>query len=72
VLRLARLFPCSPDGCRAALEAAQRFRDEHCPEGIDHIARVVVTGPWDEPEDVVAAWRFEGSEAQYIEHYPLE
>ncbi len=44
-LRLARLFPCSPDGCRVAQEAAERFRDEHRPDAIDHIARVAVTGP---------------------------
>jgi len=69
LLTHARLFPCSPPGVKAAREACEKLRDEHCPGAVHFTARVVVS---DEPEDAVEAWRFEGSEPRSIGRYPFE
>jgi hypothetical protein len=72
LLTHARLFPCSPAGYKAARKAAKKLRDEHCPGAVDFTARVVVSDEWDDPEDVVEAWRFEGSEPRNVGRYPFQ
>jgi hypothetical protein len=62
-LAKARLFPFTPMGDRAAGEAAKRLRDRNCPGAVAFTLRVVVTGEWGHPEEVVEAWRLEGEPA---------
>jgi hypothetical protein len=50
-------------GDQAATNAAQRLRDRNCPDAVAFTLRVVVTGGWDRPEEVVEAWRLEGEPA---------
>ncbi len=72
LLTHARLFQCSPTGYRLATAACMAFCDTHCPDALDMLARVIVTGDWDEPTEVVEAWRLEGSKPVHVEHYPFE
>ncbi len=62
-LARARLFPFSPAGDQAAGNAAKRLCDRSCPGAVAFTLRVVVTGGWDRPEEVVEAWRLEGEPA---------
>ena len=63
LLSLARLFPFSRMGDQAATNAAKWLRDKNCPGAVAFTLRVVVTGGWDRPEEVVEAWRLEGEPA---------
>jgi hypothetical protein len=62
-LARARLFPFSGMGCEAAGDAAERLCDKNCPGAIAFTLRVVVTGGWGRPEEVVEAWRLEDEPA---------
>ena len=63
LLGQARLFPFSAIGDRAAGAAAKRLLTKECPEARAFVLRVVVTGDWDRPQEIVEAWRLEGEPA---------
>lgn len=68
-LRQARLYGFTKHGCRAALGAAVQLKRRVCPNGKLFVARVVVTGSWDDPEELIEAWRLEGPEPVRVRYY---
>jgi hypothetical protein len=67
-----KYFAFSMSGYRAARKASRIFRETHAPDAINFTARVVVYGDWAAPQDVVEAWRLEGTEPRDIGRYPFE
>jgi hypothetical protein len=75
----ARLFSVTPQGYRAADLAACATRDITLGRGLDgrraegplFLARVVVTGDWFYPFEVIEAWRFESRQPTKVQ-YPFE
>jgi hypothetical protein len=68
----ARLFPFNRRGYLAARKATKRFCRTDAPEGAGRLTtRVVVSGHWFAPEEVVEAWRLE-SRAQRPARFPFE
>jgi hypothetical protein len=68
----SQLFGFNMAGKTAAFEAAVALGKEHAPKAIAFVARVVVTGDWSAPQEVIEAWRLEGSEPVDLGRYPFE
>ena len=63
LLSQARLFPFDRAGDAEAVAAAGQLLQKLCPEAFAFTLRVVVTGDWDRPEEIIEAWRLEGEPA---------
>ncbi len=72
VLRRAALFAFSPSGLKAARAASSRLRDVFSPASRPFVARVVVWGDENHPQEVVEAWRLEGTKPVQIRRYAFE
>lgn len=72
VLRFARFYPFSMEGYKAAQAAANKLKTESMPTAVAFTARVLVMGSPAAPDEVVEAWRLEGTQPVDIKRYPFQ